>query len=211
VCNLIWFRSSLNHSITNATTNTTSSARSSKCQSQYDNFTCDPINEQSDSSSTEQLAASTPLASTSSTSTSTSNVNLGAIPEATRNKDNSSSSERSDPDSDSHNHHHHHVHIEKTKLKNRPSTLVRRQTGVEANHHQPTPRDSIKTVKARTKARAIFPCTADQDDELSFEKGQLFVDVKSYNENDGWYYATMELNGRTINGLVPGPFIEFVD
>ena len=147
------FRSSLNHSITNATntTTTTSSARSSKCQSQYDNFTCDPINEQSDgtSSSTEQLATTPTLASSTTTSTSTSNVNLGAIPESSsRNKDNSSSSERSeDPDSDSHNHHHNHpVHIEKTKLKNRPSTLVRRQTGVEPSH-QPTPRDSVKTVK----------------------------------------------------------------
>jgi len=83
---------------------------------------------------------------------------------------------------------------------------VRRSTGLE-----PTARESVKTAKPRNKARALYPCTADQEDELSFEKGQVFVDVKSYNENDGWYYATMELNGRTINGLVPGPFIEFVD
>ena len=44
---------------------------------------------------------------------------------------------------------------------------------------------------ARTKARALFNCTADQEDELSFEKGQVFVEVRTYPENDGWYLATM--------------------
>ena len=44
---------------------------------------------------------------------------------------------------------------------------------------------------AQTRATAIYACTADQDDELSFDKGQRFYDVSTYAENDGWYKATM--------------------
>ena len=131
---------------------------------------------------------------------------MGIIPE--RSKDSSSSdnnlnvSEDSDHQSSKQND----SNITKTKLKSRSSNLVRRSTGLE-------PRESVKTAKrkfcskfkkfiyfwkilkvnnlARNKARALYPCTADQEDELSFEKGQVFVDVKNYAENDGWYYATM--------------------
>jgi hypothetical protein len=64
---------------------------------------------------------------------------------------------------------------------------------------------------AQTRARAIYQCKADQTDELSFEKGQIFYDVKP-SENDGWFFATMEEQpGASRRGLVPGPFIEFTN
>jgi len=63
---------------------------------------------------------------------------------------------------------------------------------------------------ARTRATAIYACTADQDDELTFEKGQIFYDVNTFAENDGWYRATMDINGIPKSGLVPGPFIKFI-
>lgn len=100
--------------------------------------------------------------------------------------------------------------VTKTKLKTRSSTIVRRNTGVD-EVARPQQRDSVKSARPQTKARAIYPCTADQDDELSFEKGQVFVSVKQFPDNDGWYQATMELNGKQTCGLVPGPFIEFFD
>ena len=39
--------------------------------------------------------------------------------------------------------------------------------------------------------KSLFDEAADQDDELSFNKGQIFYDVSTYAENDGWYKATM--------------------
>jgi hypothetical protein len=93
-----------------------------------------------------------------------------------------------------------------TELKSNPnsnSNSQRRPTSYE-------PRPSVR-VKPQTRARAIYQCKADQTDELSFEKGQIFYDVKP-SENDGWFFATMEEQpGASRRGLVPGPFIEFTN
>ena len=57
-------------------------------------------------------------------------------------------------------------------------------------------------------ARAIFQYIAKEDDELSFEVGQEFFDVKQ--SGVGWLIAKMEIEGEIQSGYVDDDFVEFI-
>ncbi|CBY21944.1 unnamed protein product [Oikopleura dioica] len=62
-----------------------------------------------------------------------------------------------------------------------------------------------------SRAKAKYQSTADSPDELSFEVGQTFYEIRKDPEHEGWYYAKMKdpKTGEEKNGLVAGPFISF--
>lgn len=57
------------------------------------------------------------------------------------------------------------------------------------------------------KAIAIFNCTADDDEELSFKEGDILTDIKKSNE-DGWYEGRLEATN--TRGLFPYNYVEFI-
>lgn len=57
------------------------------------------------------------------------------------------------------------------------------------------------------RAIALYDCTADHVEELSFKEGDVLVDVTKSAE-DGWYEGRIE--GTSIRGLFPYNYVEFV-
>ncbi|KAJ8657468.1 hypothetical protein O0I10_006770 [Lichtheimia ornata] len=57
------------------------------------------------------------------------------------------------------------------------------------------------------KAIAIYNCTADDDEELSFKEGDILTDVKKSNE-DGWYEGRLEATN--TRGLFPYNYVKFI-
>ncbi|CAG5104721.1 Oidioi.mRNA.OKI2018_I69.chr1.g1481.t1.cds [Oikopleura dioica] len=72
---------------------------------------------------------------------------------------------------------------------------------------------SSSAFELATRAKAKYACKADNPDELTFEVGQYFYDVQNDPLHDGWYLARMKHpeTGKESCGLVPGPFIVFLD
>lgn len=208
-------------------------SRDSKCRSTYDNY--GPVIETSEpsiSSSNEFLESEPPLTSINESKTdldqisSSSNDNIKPISSSISSKPSIQSTSHVRVDSESSESEKDEIiisgtsgqlhqtsssnnssEIKRSKLKNKSSSIVRRPTGNKISDFEPVREEK---PKARTRATAIYACTADQDDELTFEKGQIFYDVNTFAENDGWYRATMDINGIPKSGLVPGPFIKFI-
>lgn len=61
--------------------------------------------------------------------------------------------------------------------------------------------------KVQMKAIAIYNCTADDDEELSFKEGDILTDVKKSNE-DGWYEGRLEATNS--RGLFPYNYVKFI-
>ncbi|KAI7881977.1 hypothetical protein K492DRAFT_176612 [Lichtheimia hyalospora FSU 10163] len=57
------------------------------------------------------------------------------------------------------------------------------------------------------KAIAIYNCTADDDEELSFKEGDILTEVKKSNE-DGWYEGRLE--STSTRGLFPYNYVKFI-
>ena len=100
-------------------------------------------------------------------SSSTSNVNLGAIPE--RSKDSSSSDNNTKSETEKSEDSDVFIPnvsgITKTKLKNKSSSIVRRNTGLET---VTKPRDSIKAAKRKFFLQLIYRhfCSANQSESI---------------------------------------------
>ncbi|PKC69674.1 Rho GTPase activating protein 26 [Rhizophagus irregularis] len=58
------------------------------------------------------------------------------------------------------------------------------------------------------KARAIFDCAADDDQELSFKENAIIVDIVESTDK-GWFEGTLE--GSKIRGLFPDNYVEFFE
>ncbi|KAJ3121569.1 hypothetical protein HK100_012328 [Physocladia obscura] len=59
-----------------------------------------------------------------------------------------------------------------------------------------------------SRAIALFDCTADTPQELSFPKGAILVDVRAApSEGDGWFHGRIE--NSTASGLFPGNYVKF--
>ncbi|KAI3661917.1 hypothetical protein MP638_005958 [Amoeboaphelidium occidentale] len=56
-------------------------------------------------------------------------------------------------------------------------------------------------------AITLFPCQAEQEGDLSFQKGDTILNVKPV--SPGWYSGTLKSNG--ISGLFPGNYVSFHD
>lgn len=61
-------------------------------------------------------------------------------------------------------------------------------------------------IETRRKVRTLYSCTAENEQELSFEPNQVITNVHQSKE-PGWYEGT--LNGRI--GLIPHNYVEFLD
>ena len=71
-----------------------------------------------------------------------------------------------------------------------PSPPIRESVKVKRKIHYIIITVIDYTVVAQTRARANYDCNADQGDELTFTKNQIFFDVKQ-SENEGWFNASM--------------------
>ncbi|PVU90775.1 hypothetical protein BB561_004727 [Smittium simulii] len=57
-------------------------------------------------------------------------------------------------------------------------------------------------------AKAICSCKAESEDEISFIKDQLVVNIEKSSE-DGWFYGTVEDSGQ--RGLFPENYVQFIE
>ncbi|KAJ3110448.1 hypothetical protein HDU96_006603 [Phlyctochytrium bullatum] len=59
-------------------------------------------------------------------------------------------------------------------------------------------------------AIAQFDCTADDDQELTFKKGDIIIDVRvAEDEGDDWFFGRVK--GTTAVGLFPGNYVKFTE
>ena len=64
---------------------------------------------------------------------------------------------------------------------------------------EPTPR--------LRRCRALYDCDADNDDELTFEEGDVIVILNEETEDENWMEGYLESNA-TKRGLFPVSFVE---
>ena len=59
------------------------------------------------------------------------------------------------------------------------------------------------------KYRATFTCVGSDEDELSFEKGAIIINVEGVEDEEGWWEGTHSLNGE--RGLFPTNYVQFYE
>ena len=60
------------------------------------------------------------------------------------------------------------------------------------------------------RCRALYDCEADNEDELTFEEGQILVVINEETEDENWMEGMLEANPGK-RGLFPVSFVHFLD
>ncbi|CAF4663908.1 unnamed protein product, partial [Rotaria sp. Silwood1] len=87
----------------------------------------------------------------------------------------------------------------KTEPSSISTSTLRTTTTTRTNITSPT-------SKLQTRAITLYPCTADNDSELSFNANEIVTQIRRSRE-PGWLMGT--INGKT--GLIPENYISFTD
>lgn len=60
------------------------------------------------------------------------------------------------------------------------------------------------------RCRALYDCEADNDDELTFEEGDIIVVLNEETEDDNWMEGVLEAHPKR-RGLFPMSFVQMLD
>ncbi|XP_049875052.1 arfGAP with SH3 domain, ANK repeat and PH domain-containing protein isoform X2 [Pectinophora gossypiella] len=74
--------------------------------------------------------------------------------------------------------------------------------------HSRSPSASITMVGGMRRCRALYDCSADNEDELSFREGEVIVVINERTEDDNWMEGQVE--GTTRRGMFPVSFVHML-
>lgn len=78
------------------------------------------------------------------------------------------------------------------------------------NHQNPDPTTRRRPEYHRYKrCRALYDCEADNEDELSFEEGDIIIIIAEETEDDNWMEGILETNPDN-RGLFPASFVHML-
>ncbi|XP_072945684.1 arfGAP with SH3 domain, ANK repeat and PH domain-containing protein isoform X4 [Epargyreus clarus] len=74
--------------------------------------------------------------------------------------------------------------------------------------HSRSPSASITMMGGMRRCRALYDCSADNEDELSFREGEVIVVINERTEDDNWMEGQVEGTGR--RGMFPVSFVHML-